>query len=89
MPGTSSSPDTDRFVDDLVADLTDARQGFRLLFSGQPFPGCQRRITRVREEYGGWWYSSEELQAEGWLCPALFRYFDEAPAEIYVKAEAR
>jgi hypothetical protein len=25
---------------------------------------------------------------EGWLCPALFRYFDEAPAELYVKAEA-
>ena len=28
-------------------------------------------------------------QAEGWLCPALFRYFDEAPEEIYVKAEAK
>jgi hypothetical protein len=26
---------------------------------------------------------------EGWLCPALFRYFDEAPEEIYVKAEAK
>ena len=25
---------------------------------------------------------------EGWLCPALFRYFPEAPDEIYVKAES-
>jgi len=26
---------------------------------------------------------------EGWLCPALFRYFDKAPPELYVKAEAK
>jgi hypothetical protein len=24
---------------------------------------------------------------EGWLCPALFRYFPSAPREIYVKVE--
>jgi hypothetical protein len=38
---------------------------------------------------GGWWYASDEPEAEGWLCPALFRDFDEAPEEIYVKAEAK
>jgi hypothetical protein len=37
----------------------------------------------------GWWYASNEPKAEGWLCPALFRYFDEAPPEIYVEAEAK
>ena len=26
---------------------------------------------------------------EGWLCPALFRYFAKAPKELYVKAEPR
>jgi hypothetical protein len=26
-------------------------------------------------------------QVEGWLCPAMFRYFEEAPAELYMKAE--
>lgn len=25
---------------------------------------------------------------EGWLCPALFKYFEQAPARIFVKAEA-
>jgi hypothetical protein len=25
---------------------------------------------------------------EGWLCPALSKYFQKAPNEIYVKAEA-
>ena len=24
---------------------------------------------------------------EGWLCPALFKYFENAPEAIYVKAE--
>jgi hypothetical protein len=26
---------------------------------------------------------------EGWLCPALFKYFEVAPKEIYAKAEAK
>lgn len=26
---------------------------------------------------------------EGWLCPALFKYFDETPKETYVKAEPK
>jgi hypothetical protein len=76
-------------IDDLVANIPKARSGFRLLFSAAPFPGYQRKLTRLRQELGGWWYASDEPEAEGWLCPALFRYFEEAPAEIYVKAEAR
>ena len=76
-------------IDELVAEIPDARQGFRLLFSEAPFPSYQRKLTRLREEFGGWWYSSDESKGEGWLCPALFRYFDEAPEEIYVKAEAK
>ena len=76
-------------IDLLVKDIPDARRGFRLLFSAAPFPGYQKRFTRRREEMGGYWYSSAEPPLEGWLCPALFRYFDQAPAELYVKAEAK
>lgn len=75
-------------IDDLVADIPNAKQGFRLLFSTAPFPGYQRKLTQLREEFSGWWYESD-LKGEGWLCPALFRYFDTAPEEIYVKAEAK
>jgi hypothetical protein len=74
-------------IDDLVVDIPHARRGFRLLFSASPFPGWQRKLTRVREEYGGWWYATDTPRAEGWLCPALFRYFAEAPLEIFVRAE--
>ncbi len=74
-------------IDDLVADIPTARQGFRLLFSARPFPGFQRKLTWVREEMEGNWYKADEPPMEGWLCPALFRYFEAAPAELYVKAE--
>jgi hypothetical protein len=76
-------------IDDLVADIPNARNGFRLLFSAAQFPGWQRRLTRLRQELDGWWYASDEPEAEGWLCPALFRYFEGAPEEIYVKAEPK
>ena len=76
-------------IDDLVKEIPHARTGFRLLFSTAPFPGFQRKLTWVREEAGGNWYQASEPASEGWLCPALFRYFDEAPVELYVKAEER
>jgi len=78
----------DRLIDMLVADIPNAQKGFRLLFSATPFPGYKVKLEWKREEYGGNWYFSPEFKMEGWLCPALFKYFDSAPKEIYVKAEA-
>ncbi len=53
----------------------------------QPFPGHQAELEWVREEDGGNWYRSEGL--EGWLCPALFKYFQSAPVRIYYGARSR
>jgi hypothetical protein len=75
-------------IDYLVKDIPNASEGFRLLFSAFPFPGHTIRLTLLRSEYGGNWYYSEALDKEGWLCSAMFKYFDKAPAEIYAKAEA-
>lgn len=58
---------------------------FTLLFSDGPFPGHQTVIRRLREEYGGNWYEVEGSGLEGWLCPALFRYFETAPERIYLE----
>ena len=74
-------------IDILVEDIPNARSGFRLIFSSSPFPEYQKELTWVREEHGGNWYSSDDPPMEGWLCPALFEYFDEPPEKIYVKAE--
>jgi len=34
------------------------------------------------------WYQWEAKGMEGWLCPAMFHYFRETPADLYCKAEA-
>jgi hypothetical protein len=60
------------------------RQPFRMLFSADPFPDALCAELQ-REELGGAYYRFEER--EGWLCPALFRYFDAPPARLYVRAE--
>jgi len=74
-------------IDDLVRDIPDARDGFRMIFSAEPFPGYQQESEWVREEDGGNWYRTEDPVMEGWLCPALFRYFNTAPERLYVRAE--
>ena len=79
----------DKMIDQLVASIPNAERGFRLLFSATPFPGHTVRLDWRREESGGNWYFCPQLGIEGWLCPALFRYFDKAPAELYARAEAK
>lgn len=79
----------DRLIDQMVADIPNADQGVTILFSAAPFPGCQHEFLRVREEHGGNWYSSAAFGLEGWLCPALFKYFDQAPARLYAQAKPK
>ena len=79
----------DVIMDRLVVNLSNAEKGFRLLFSAAPFPGYAMKLEWRREEYGGNWYYSPQFDMEGWLCPALFKYFKNAPPEIYIKAEAK
>lgn len=74
-------------IDRLVQDIPAASSGFRLLFSTAPFPGYTVKLDWKRGEYGGNWYQAEQYGTEGWLCPALFKYFAAAPRELYVKAE--
>ncbi len=76
-------------IDKAVGSIPNAKHGFRLLFSLSPFPGYTVKLVWRREEYGGNWYFSEQSGSEGWLCPALFKYFPSPPAEIYAKAEPK
>ena len=63
--------------------------GSRLLFSTASFPSFQRKLTWVREEMLGNWYRTDEPAMEGWLCPALFQYFPEAPKQMFVQTKSR
>ncbi len=72
----------------LTQDLPGAARGFRLTFSAGPFPGSQACLERAREDMGGNWYRWPEQNLEGWLCPAMFKYFAEAPPRLYLRADA-
>jgi len=76
-------------IDRLVSDagIDTAESGFRLLFSRDPFPDHSVMLEWRRREAGGNWYYCKAYDAEGWLCPALFKYFSSAPARIYAKVE--
>ena len=78
----------DTIIDRMVADIPNADQGFALVFSDKPFPGYQGEFEWRREEYEGNWYYNAELDMEGWLCPALFKYFDAAPEKLYAQFKA-
>lgn len=74
-------------IDVLVADIPDADKGFRLTFSAKPFPDFDKKLTRTRSDGVGNYYRLDEPPMEGWICPALFKYYEEPPAELYVKAD--
>ncbi len=79
----------DTMIDKMTASIPNAERGFRAVFSASPFPGYTEKLEWRREESGGNWYYSDHYKMEGWLCPALFKYFVSAPREIYVKVEPK
>jgi hypothetical protein len=76
-------------IDKMVQGIPGSDKSVRLIFSQQTFPGWQYRLDLRREEDGGNWYYNEKYQMEGWLCPALFKFFPRAPQHIYARAEAK
>jgi hypothetical protein len=79
----------DTMIDTAVVNIPNAERGFRAIFSAGAFPGADFKLEWRREESGGNWYYSDQFKMEGWLCPALLKYFSVAPREIYVKAEPK
>jgi len=79
----------DMMIDKFVAGIPNADKGFRAVFSAAPFPGADFKLEWRREESGGNWYYSDQFKMEGWLCPALSKYFPKAPRGIYVKVEPK
>lgn len=68
-------------IESIVGDAT----AFTAIFAAEAFPGSQHVLTRGRAEHGGFWYHHVATNRDGWLCPALFRYFAEAPPEIHIQ----
>ena len=90
--GLSAEPfvgGADTMIDRVTADIPNARSGFTMVFSAAPFPKHQIRLEWRRAEGSGNVYYAKDLDAEGWLCPALLRYFEAPPAEIYVQVKPK
>ena len=72
----------------LSENIPGSDKSVRLIFSQNPFPKAIQ-LDRRHEENGGNWYYSKDYDLEGWLCPALFKFFPRAPLHIYAKAEQK
>jgi len=58
------------------------------VFSKTPFPEHQFTIERVCDDgVGGTFYSYGGIH-ELWLCPALLKYFETAPSQIFIQVKA-
>jgi hypothetical protein len=79
----------DKILDVLAEHIPNAADGFKIVFSAKPFPGYTARFVWTRAEYGGNWYRWPERKLEGWLCPALLKYFESPPKEIFVQVSAK
>jgi hypothetical protein len=77
----------DDIIDKMIDGIPQAEGGFTMLFSASSFPGHQYRLEWVGPEGSGNLYNLTELGMEGWLCPALLRYFDAPPAELFVQVK--
>ena len=65
------------------AGIENPERGFVALFSRDPFPGATIELSWVREEMNGNIYVWRGQ--EGWLCPALLRYFDPPPRKLFIE----
>ena len=73
------------YMDYMTKDIVNAEKGFPLYFSKIKLPNTKMTLHKVSGDEFGTYYKFEELDmAEGWLCPALFKYFDVAPDTFYI-----
>jgi hypothetical protein len=80
---------SDTIIDRMVEQIPDAANGVTILFSAAAFPGSQHEFLWQREELGGNWYFSPQFNMNGWLCPALFKYFEAAPERIFAQVKPK
>ena len=74
-------------------DIPNAAEGFQMTFSDEPFDGHDVELQWLgkgdsRPMTGNWYKGQINGQEmEGWLCPALFCFFESAPKRLFVRAD--
>lgn len=61
----------------------------RITFSPLPFPNHQSKLVVIGpdESMVGTWYRDSITGLEGWLCPALFKFFPVAPDTLFFRID--
>ena len=72
-------------IDKSVAHLKNPEAGFTLLFNNTGLPSADVVLKKENSDSGGTWYQQEGTGLKGWLCPALFQYYPQAPDTLYIK----
>lgn len=70
--------------------IPNAHRGFAMSFCDEPFDGHDTELHWLRSDGAcGNWYGTNAAgeYMEGWLCPALLLYFQNAPPRVYVKCD--
>lgn len=82
----------DKFISFILMNrglLPEAEEGFNLIFSENEFPEYDVVVEHIDEEgFSGNWYQADlgsGIIHKLWLCPALLKYFDTPPKQIYAK----
>lgn len=78
-----------------IKGIKNGENGFLLLFSDSEFKSADIILEWVRFECNGDIYRVAEVigdeievpNMEGWLCPALRKYYKDAPNKLYVQAK--
>lgn len=78
----------DAMIEELTASIPDAETGFEMVFADEPFAGAQVSLEWIRaDEIEGNWYRCPEFALDGWLCPALGKYFADPPKHLFIQAK--
>ena len=92
---------TDEVIEFVTKDIPDAEKGFKLIFSDEMFENYQLVGYWYKAGYakgpwasdikGNWYLWNLPFQNNpkiyGWLCLALFLYFETAPSKLYIRVE--
>ena len=74
----------------LSSEIKNAQKGFALYFSDRFFPGVTARFIKIRDEFGGASYRSEQFNLEGYLCPCLHKFYPGiAPSQLFAVAKPK
>jgi hypothetical protein len=81
----------DDMLDRLTEGILNRGKGVLCVFSDVAFPGHMIELTWLRhgDKGTGDWYYCEQFGMEGWLCPALLKYFKRPPVKIFARITAK